>query len=178
MILLLLGDVGKWRNVSKPGTNCNDYAATHARRGIKQTNLNARFNKDGSSIRRDISVIKRMFDDVMDEPDVFVESATGDYRFKSTVLSTGHSPLDDGQLLAMTLILTASRGLATSGDETLLHQLPPDGPEHRNLRMWYEIPIFEYSKGTKSSTQLWLTPFESGDFEAARPLASILLIMA
>ena len=61
----------------------------------KQT-LMHEFNRDESSIRRDISVIKRMFDDVMDEPDVFVESTTGDYRFKSTVLSTGHSPLDDG----------------------------------------------------------------------------------
>ncbi|MQB83548.1 WYL domain-containing protein, partial [Lactobacillus reuteri] len=36
----------------------------------KQT-LMHEFNKDESSIRRDISVIKRMFDDVMDEPDVF-----------------------------------------------------------------------------------------------------------
>lgn len=144
MILLLLGDVRKWRNVSSQERIVTIMLRLMRGEVLNKQTLMHEFNKDESSIRRDISVIKRMFDDVMDEPDVFVESTTGDYRFKSTVLSTGHSPLDDGQLLAMTLILTASRGLATSEMKTLLHQLLPEGPEHRSLSDVVRNPIFEY----------------------------------
>ena len=56
-------------------------------------------------------------------------------------------PLNDGQLLAMTLILTASRGLATSEMKTLLHQLLPEGPEHRSLSDVVRNPIFEAAEG-------------------------------
>lgn len=40
--------------------------------------LMTEFNKDESSIRRDISVIKRAFDDVFSEPAPFVAENAGD----------------------------------------------------------------------------------------------------
>ena len=78
--------------------------------------LMTEFNKDESSIRRDISVIKRAFDDVFSEPAPFIAASSGDYRLKPNLHAAGRS-LDDGQLLAIALILTASRGLSSVENE-------------------------------------------------------------
>jgi predicted DNA-binding transcriptional regulator YafY len=105
--------------------------------------LMTEFNKDESSIRRDISVIKRAFDDVFSEPAPFIAASSGDYRLKPDLHAAGRS-LDDGQLLAIALILTASRGLSSVEMKQLMAQLLPAGPEHKGLDRLTKNPVFEY----------------------------------
>ncbi|MGO1455399.1 MAG: helix-turn-helix transcriptional regulator, partial [Lacticaseibacillus paracasei] len=105
--------------------------------------LMTEFNKDESSIRRDISVIKRAFDDVFSEPAPFIAASSGDYRLKPNLHAAGRS-LDDGQLLAIALILTASRGLSSVEMKQLMAQLLPAGPEHKGLDRLTKNPVFEY----------------------------------
>lgn len=110
---------------------------------LTKQDLMAEFGKDESAIRRDIAAIRRLFDRELDEPDAFAKMPAGHYRLQSGLRAQG-TKLTDGQLMAVGLILMASRGLATDEMKTLLRQLMPTGADHKGSDAVMRNPIFEY----------------------------------